>query len=103
MGKLLSCGMWDLVPWPGIEPWPPTLGAQSLSQWTTREVPVKVAFEQIPEEAKQHTVQACGGKSISGSSKALGGEHTYSRRMYKKQKGGQTSWNGGKKIVENGV
>ena len=29
--------MWDQVPWPGIEPWPPALGAQSLSRWTTRE------------------------------------------------------------------
>ena len=35
----LSCGMWDLVPWPGIEPGPPALGVQSLSHWTTREVP----------------------------------------------------------------
>ena len=26
----LSCSMWDLVPWPGIEPGPPALGAQSL-------------------------------------------------------------------------
>ena len=34
----LSCSMWDQVPWPGIEPWPPALGAQSLSRWTTREV-----------------------------------------------------------------
>ena len=31
--------MWDLVPWPGIEPQPPVLGAWSLSHWTTREVP----------------------------------------------------------------
>ena len=22
-----SCGMWDQVPQPGIEPWPPALGA----------------------------------------------------------------------------
>ena len=29
--------MWDLVPWPGIEPRPPALGTQSLSHWTTRE------------------------------------------------------------------
>ena len=29
----------DLVPWPGIELGPPALGAWSLSQWTTREVP----------------------------------------------------------------
>ena len=30
------CCMWDLVPWPGMEPRPPVLGAQSLSHWTTR-------------------------------------------------------------------
>ena len=30
-----SCSMWDLVPWPGIEPWPLALGAQSLSHWAT--------------------------------------------------------------------
>ena len=35
----LSCGMRDLVPWPGMEPGPPALGAQSLNHWTTREVP----------------------------------------------------------------
>ena len=35
----LSCGMWDLAPWPGIEPWLPAMGAQSLSHWTTRELP----------------------------------------------------------------
>ena len=33
----LAC-MWDLVPWPGIEPWPPVLGAQSLNHWDTREI-----------------------------------------------------------------
>ena len=31
--------MWDLVPWPGIEPRSPALGAQCLIHWTTREVP----------------------------------------------------------------
>ena len=35
----LSCSMWDLVPWPGIEPGSPALGAWSISHWTTREVP----------------------------------------------------------------
>ena len=35
----LGCGMFDLVPWPGIEPGPPALWAQSLSHWTTREIP----------------------------------------------------------------
>ena len=37
--RTLSCGMRDLVPRPGIEPGPPALGAQSLTHWTTREVP----------------------------------------------------------------
>ena len=36
---IFSCGMWDLVPWPGIEPRPPALGVQTLSHWTTREAP----------------------------------------------------------------
>ena len=33
-----SSDMWDLSSWPGIEPTPPTLEAQSLNQWTIREV-----------------------------------------------------------------
>ena len=37
--QTLSCGMWDLVPWPGIEPRPPALTMCHLSQWTSREVP----------------------------------------------------------------
>ena len=32
----LHCGLWDLVPGPGVEPGPPPLGAWSLSYWTTR-------------------------------------------------------------------
>ena len=35
----LSCGMWDLVPWPGIKLRTPALGAWSLSHWAPREVP----------------------------------------------------------------
>ena len=35
---VVAC-MQDLVPPPGIEPRPPALGAQSLTHWTTREVP----------------------------------------------------------------
>ena len=35
----LSWGMWDLVPWPVVEPGSPALEAQSLSHWTTKEVP----------------------------------------------------------------
>ena len=37
--QTLSCGMWDLLPQPGIEPRPHALGAQSLNHWTAREVP----------------------------------------------------------------
>ena len=40
----LSCGMWDQVPWTGIELQPPALGAQSLSHWTTREVPENIFY-----------------------------------------------------------
>ena len=40
--QTVSCGMWDLGPWPGIKPWPPALGAQSLNHRTTREVPAPV-------------------------------------------------------------
>ena len=35
----VSCIMRDLVPRPGIELWAPALGAQSLSHWTSREIP----------------------------------------------------------------
>ena len=38
----LSCGMWDLVPGSEIELRLPALGVQSLSHWTTREVPGQV-------------------------------------------------------------
>ena len=36
---IFSCSVWDLVPWPEIEPGPPALGPQSLSHWTTRGAP----------------------------------------------------------------
>ena len=35
-----SCGVWDLVLWPGIEPGLSALGVWNLSHWTTRAVPV---------------------------------------------------------------
>ena len=35
----LSCSMWDLVPWPGMELRPPALRVRHLSHWTTRKVP----------------------------------------------------------------
>ena len=42
--RTLSHSMWDLVPWPGIEPESPALGAWNLSHWTTREVPNSLIF-----------------------------------------------------------
>ena len=43
--QTLSCSMYYLVPWPGIEPEPPALREQSLSHWTTREVPLGISVE----------------------------------------------------------
>ena len=34
-----SCCIQTLFHWPGIEPWPPTLGVWSLNHWTIKEVP----------------------------------------------------------------
>ena len=36
--KIFICSVWNLVPWPGIELWPPALGAWSFRQWTTTKV-----------------------------------------------------------------
>ena len=44
---LLRCGMQDLVPWPGIEPWTPALGAWSLNHCATREVPILLSISMI--------------------------------------------------------
>ena len=38
--KIFSHSLWDLALWPGIEPGPPILGAQNLSHWTIRDVPM---------------------------------------------------------------
>ena len=40
----LSCSLWDLLPRQRLEPRPPALGAQSLSHWTTRDVPKHTIF-----------------------------------------------------------
>ena len=37
--RIFGCGMWDLVPWSGLEPRPLALGAWCLSHWTSGEVP----------------------------------------------------------------
>ena len=49
--QTLSYSMWDLGPWPGIEPGPSELGVWNLSHWTTRQVPkgkFNLLFAQIP-------------------------------------------------------
>ena len=62
-----ACGI--LVRWPGIEPTPPALGAQSLSHWTAREVP-KLTF--LDSTYKwDHTVSVVTWL-ISFSSKLIG-------------------------------
>ena len=38
--RTFSCHTWDLVPQPGSKHWPSSVGTQSLSRWTTREVRV---------------------------------------------------------------
>ena len=38
--EVFGCSMWDLVPWPRIEPRP--LALSRVSPWTTREVPIFV-------------------------------------------------------------
>ena len=40
----LQCGMWDLVPRPGIEPGCLASGAQSLSYWPTIEIPLHLVL-----------------------------------------------------------
>ena len=40
----ISCSMWDLAPWPGIEPGPPALGAQSLSPGPPGRSPLFFSF-----------------------------------------------------------
>ena len=52
---IFSCSMWDLVPWPGIEPGPLALGAQSLSDWTIRKSPLEGSWAELtwPENRRE--------------------------------------------------
>ena len=59
--QTLGCSTWDLVPWPGIKPGLPTLGAWSLSHWTTGEVPQPSFFSQPPPILTQ------GGLNLAGT------------------------------------
>ena len=42
-------GMWNLVPWSGIEPGPPALRAQSLDHWTMRLSSPSVQFHSVTQ------------------------------------------------------
>ena len=44
---IFSCGVWDLVPRPGIEPGYPAFGVWSVSHWTIRKVPCTLHFHFI--------------------------------------------------------
>ena len=51
---LLLC-IWDLAPWPGVEPQIPSLGMRSLSHWTIREIPslfILIPNNIYPEQQK---------------------------------------------------
>ena len=61
------CSMWHLVPWPGIGPLPrpPALGAQSLSHWTTREVPVLAFLKAWAPSLALLLPSVCCGEGLS--------------------------------------
>ena len=40
-----SCGMWNVVPWQGIEPRSPAWAIRSLSHWTKRKGPLQAYFQ----------------------------------------------------------
>ena len=44
----VSWGMWDLVPWPEVEPRLRALGVWSVSHWPTREVLILIVFLSHP-------------------------------------------------------
>ena len=62
--------MWDLVPRPGIEPGHPALGAQSLSHWTTREVPVS-SVQSLSRVVTPWTAACQASLSITNSQSLL--------------------------------
>ena len=69
----LSCGMWDLVPWPRIEPRPPALGAwtQPLdhqgSPWISFNYQVSTIFFKIIFQAFWNVVTMCCSWAIQNS------------------------------------
>ena len=61
--RIFGCSTWDLVPWPGMEPGPPALGAQTVSHWTAREVPKKIYLNFYKNLVFSENVLFCLGSS----------------------------------------
>ena len=77
----LSCGMWDLIPQPGIEPGAPTLGAWSLSHRTTRKCLIVEIYLGILLARKSR------GKSVQASDLCSSKEHQGQQGQNEVQKG----------------
>ena len=54
----LSCGIWDLVPWPGIKSGPPALGP---SHWITMEEPQKFLYQATTRFVIEKLLNVSGG------------------------------------------
>ena len=53
------CGIWDLVPWLGIELGPRALGVWGLSHWTTREVPITLFLKVNGPKVSSSETSSC--------------------------------------------
>ena len=62
--KLLVVAMLALVPWPGIKPRPPALGAWSLNHWTTSDGVFKLATV-VPECVLEWKMEKVMKKGLS--------------------------------------
>ena len=60
----LSCGMWDLVPCPGIKPGPLALGVRRLSVGTTMEVPECIFITLYAFSAARKASMSCSLKCL---------------------------------------
>ena len=64
----LSCGMWDPVPQPGMEPGPPARGMLSLSHWTTRGVSAQLIQDRSKAHSKEGNVDVLTSEERSRGS-----------------------------------